>query len=554
MIKHDTRPLSFPRTLRNDNQSLLTTGRAGETIPFGFIPLFREDSATGRVTVVAELAEMPKPLENAVIGRLQTWAVSRSALPQFSGIDEFTHAYQGKNITQLGAAGRTPLALYDTISASAVYATANGSEFMRATGLTVEASETWNTDYVDSYILVQNFRLAAHSSKMTRYDYYQEDNAAALQLKPAFWPRNRFHSVVADYEQALVVGALDLDVTSGDIPIDNIYIAENFLADTYYHVPDAALDPSSVDSGTGISMAGAPINARGIDSGGADRLSAYPSISLSANPVTTTLASIDMARKQQSFAKAIAAMDGNQFSGFNNDDVLLLDLMNGLSIAPELLNRPWLLDSKTGVFGMSERHASDAANLDDSVTVGQLSLSTSINVPSMKYGGIIFSSFEFMPERLYPRASDEYLKVTTEAQLPNALRDSLNPEPTEIVTNGEIDTAHATPGGTFGYRELNGKWNRERTLLGGDFQSLTPGSPATAARTSMWQPQYVDPVLTSDHWLCPHPFPQDVFSVPGNDTVTLSVRVDCTISGLTQFGQQLVEDNSEFADITLEKA
>jgi len=538
MIKHDTTPLNFPRTLRNDNQSLLTTGRAGEVIPFGFVPLFREDSATGRVTIAAELAEMPKPLENAVIGRLQTWFVPRPSLPQFSGLDEYTHSYQGKNITQLGAAGRTPPALFDTVSASAVYATANGSEFMRATGLTVEASETFNTDYIDAYILVQNFRLAAHSSKMTRYDYYQEDNTTSLQLKPAFWPRNRFHSVVADYETALVVGALDLDVSAGTVRIQTDATVTTDTVGVY-----------SVDAGANRDM---------IDNGGVKIGGLYSGHALEGDmtgqTVTTTLANIDMARKQQSFAKAVAAMDGNQYSGFNNDDVLILDLMNGFTVPPELLNRPWMLDSKTGVFGMSERHATDAANLDDSVTVGQLTLSTSINVPKAQYGGVIFSTFEYMPERLYPRQSDEYMKVTTEAQLPNALRDSLNPEPVEITLNGEIDTAHTTAGGTFGFRELNGKWNRERTLLGGDFQSLTPGTPATAARTALWQPEYVDPVLTSDHWLCPHPFPQDVFSVPGNDTVTLSVRVDCTISGLTQFGSKLVEDNSEFADITTEKA
>lgn len=556
MIKHSTTPISFPRTLRNDNQSLLTTGRAGEVIPFGFVALFREDSATGRVTVSAELAEMPKPLENAVIGRLQTWFVPRPALPHFSGLDEYTHAYQGKNITQLGAAGRTPPALFDTISHSAVYATANGSEFMRATGLTVEANETTNTDYVDAYILVQNFRLAAHSSKMTRYDYYQEDNTAALELKPAFWPRNRFHSVVADYESALVTGALDLDVAAGSIPVTGIGptgLSATGLTAGYYDSKG-----QNVTSGSAITIEGS-----GSANTSTERHfqveidgSGYPEIfaDMASQTVQTTLASIDMARKQQSFAKMVAAMDGNQYSGFNNDDVLILDLMNGFTVPNELLNRPWLLDNKTGVFGMQERHATDAANLDDSVTVGQLVLSTSINVPTANYGGIIFSTFEYMPERLYPRASDEYMKVTTEAQLPNALRDSLNPEPVEIVLNGEIDTAHTTPGGTFGYRELNAKWNRDRTLLGGDFQSLTPGTPATAARTALWQPEYVDPVLTSDHWLCPHPFPQDVFSVPGNDTVTLSVRVECTIRGLTQFGASLVEDNSEFADITTEKA
>lgn len=547
MIKHDTTPLSFPRTLRQDNQSILTSGKAGEVIPFGFIPLFREDSATGRVTVAAELAEMPKPLENAVIGRLQTWFVPRPSLPQFSGLDEYTHAYQGKNITQLGAAGRTPPALFDTISHSAVYATANGSEFMRATGLTVEASETTNTDYVDAYILVQNFRLAAHSSKMTRYDYYQENNTTALQLKPAFWPRNRFHSVVADYEQALVVGSMDLDVSAGQVPVSGVGMSATISGPGTYSVvwsDGADLTPDS--TGDAIQSTNFLMQTDGTK----------PQVfaEMAGQTVTTTLASLDMARKQQSFAKAIAAMDGNQYSGFNNDDVLILDLMNGFTVPKELLNRPWLLDNKTGVFGMRERHATDAANLDDSVTVGNLTLSTSINVPKAAYGGIIFSTFEFMPERLFPRASDEYMKVTTEAQLPNALRDSLNPEPVEIVVNGEIDTAHTTPGGTFGYRELNGKWNRERTLMGGDFQALTPGVHATAARTAVWQPEYIDPVLTSDMWLCPHPFPQDVFSVPANDTVILSVRVDCAISGLTQFGERLVENNSEFADITTEKA
>lgn len=552
MIKHDTTPLQFPRTLRQDNQSIVTTGRAGEVIPFGFIPLFREDSATGRVTVAAELAEMPKPLENAVIGRLQTWCVPRPSLPQFSGLDEYTHSYQGKNITQLGAAGRTPPSLFDTISHSAVYATANGSEFMRATGLTVEASATTNTDYVDAYILVQNFRLAAHSSKLTRYDYYQENNTTALELKPAFWPRNKFHSVVADYEQALVVGSLELDFIQGSIPITGMGL-DNSNANGDVTESDGTSSAYSeyMTSGLGtVSVGGLDYIKIEVDATGAK-----PQIfaDLAAETTVVSLADIDKARMQQSFAKAVAAMDGNQFSGFNNDDVLILDLMNGFSVPNELLNRPWLLGSKTGVFGMNERHATDAANLDDSVTVGNLVLATSINIPKQMYGAICFSTFEFMPERLYPRGSDEYLYCTTEADLPNAMRDSLNTEPVEIVTNGEIDTAHTTPSGTFGYRELNGKWNRDRTLLGGDFQSLTPGTPATAARTAMWQPEYVNPVLTSDHWVVPHPFPQDVFSVPGNDTVTLSIRVECTISGLTQFGTTLVEDNSEFADITTEK-
>lgn len=549
MIKHDTRPLDFPRTMRMDNQSILTTGKAGEVLPFGFVPLFREDSATGRVTIAAELAEMPAPLENAVIGRLQTWFVPRPALPQFEGLDEYTHAYQGKNITRLGAAGRTPPSLFDTQSVSAVYATANASEFYKTAGITLKASSTINTDYVDAYILVQNYRLAQLTSKMTRYDYYQEDNTTALELKPALWPRNMLSNVVADYEQALVTGALDLALTGGSIPVTGIGAATSWTGGG---------TPTNFTESTGSDASYSKFSYTTATSTFAIKESStvgVPEIlaEMSGQSIVSSLAAIDVARKQQAFAKAVAAMDGNQFSGFNNDDVLILDLMNGFTVPPELLNRPWLLDAKQGVFGMNERHATDSANLDDSVVVGNLTLQTSINVPKASYGGIIFSTFEFMPERMYPRASDEYLEVVSEADLPNALRDSLNTEPVEIVTNGEVDTAHTTPSGTFGYRELNAKWNRERTLMGGDFQSLTPGAHATGARTQIWQPEYIDPALNSDLYRCKHPFPQDVFSSPANDTVTLSIRVECSIMGLTQFGSRLVEDNSEFADITTEK-
>lgn len=549
MIKHDTRPLDFPRTMRMDNQSILTTGKAGEVLPFGFVPLFREDTATGRVTVAAELAEMPAPLENAVIGRLQTWFVPRPALPQFEGLDEYTHAYQGKNITRLGASGRTPPSLFDTQSVSAVYATANASEFYKTAGITLKASSTINTDYVDSYILVQNYRLAQLTSKMTRYDYYQENNTTALELKPALWPRSMMSNVVADYEQALVTGSLDLALTAGSVPVSGIGVLTTGTPSsgsiTVHETDNASQTYTDYWASTSAGTIRVESKSTSVD----------PNIyaEMAGQNITSSLASIDMARKQQAFAKAVAAMDGNQFSGFNNDDVLILDLMNGFTVPPELLNRPWLLDAKQGVFGMNERHATDSANLDDSVVVGNLTLQTSINVPKASYGGIIFSTFEFMPERMYPRASDVYLEVVNEAGLPNALRDSLNTEPVEILTNGEVDTAHTTPSGTFGYRELNAKWNRERTLMGGDFQSLTPGAHATGARTQIWQPEYIDPALNSDLYRCKHPFPQDVFSSPANDTVTLSIRVECSIMGLTQFGSRLVEDNSEFADITTEK-
>lgn len=546
-VRQSTKPMPFNRTRRMDNASVLTSGQAGVIIPVSVAPLLRGDSVSGRIMVDMQLAEMPKPLENAVVGRAQSWFVPRPSLPHFTGLDEFTHSYHGKNITQLGAAGRTPPSLYDTVGTAAI-AAAESSEFFKALGIPLVASTAINTDYVDGYNLVCNFRRAAYSSKATRYDYYQEDATTSLELKPAFWPRNRMHNIVPDYEQALIMGSMDLDVLAGSIPVQGIGMSDSLGKGTF-NLRETGASGGQAVSGWNVNDAPYGVIEEDPNNTG------FPGIfaAMAGETVATTLAGIDKARTTQAFAKAQAAMAGNDFSGFNNDDVIIAELMQGYTVPEELFNRPWLLDNKTVVFGMQERHATDAANLDDSVTVGRASVSLSINVPKAEYGGVIITTVEVMPERLYERQSDEYLYVTDVDALPNALRDLQRAEPVDIVINRRLDTAHTTPAGTFGYEPMNAKWQREHTRLGGEFRQLTPGIPNTIARTAIWQPDVVDPLFTTDHYECPHPFPQDVFSVPANDIVNISVMQQLTIVGHTQFGEDLVEDNGEFLAIEAEQ-
>lgn len=546
-VRQTQTPMPFNRTRRMDNASVLTSGDAGVIIPVSIAPLLRGDSASGRIMVSMELAEMPKPLENAVIGRAQSWFVPRPALPHFSGLDEYTHSFHGKNITQLGAAGRTPPSLYDTVGTAAI-AAAQSSEFFTALGLSLVASTAINTDYIDGYNLICNFRRASYSSKATRYDYYQENATTALELKPAFWPRNRMHNIVPDYEQALVKGSLDLDVLAGSIPVTGIGTRRTTATGSATGVRETGGGSANYTD----TVSDADVNMKL----SADGASGFPEIyaQMADQTVGVSLADIDKARTTQAFAKAQAAMAGNNYSGFNNDDVIIAELMQGYTVPEELFNRPWLLDNKTVVFGMQERHATDAANLDDSVTVGRATVSLSINVPKAEYGGTIITTVEVMPERLYERQSDEYLYCTTVDELPNALRDLQRTEPVDIVPNRRLDTAHTTPSGTFGYEPMNAKWQREFTRLGGEFRQLTPGTPSTVARTAIWQPDIVDPLFTTDHYECPHPFPHDVFSVPANDVVNISVIQQLTIVGHTQFGDDLVEDNGEFLAIEAEQA
>lgn len=550
-IRQNANPVQFDRTRRPDNASILTSCDAGVVAPITCVPLHRGDSAAGRMLFDIELAEMPKPLENAVIARAQAWFVPRPALPYFSGLDEYTHSVHGKTITRLGSSDRTAPALYNTVGTGAI-AAAQTSEFFSTLGLYLAAGEAINTDYIDAYVLVQNFRLAAHSSKLTRYDYYSENATTALELKPALWPRNRMHQIVPDYEQALVVGALDLDVSAGAIPVSGL----GAQATASWSATPTVRETGG--SGT-VSYSG---GAMGVNVTGTDEWfmeedpnnAGYPGVfaEMAGQTIAVTLADIDKARTVQAFAKAQASFAGNNYSGFNNDDVIISELMQGFTVPEHLFNRPWLLDSKTVVFGMQERFATDAANLDDSVSVGRASASLSINVPRAEYGGVIIATVEIVPERLYERQRDEYLYVTDVDDTPNALRDTMRAEPVDTVINARIDQAHTTPGGAFGYEPMNSKWKRERTTLGGSFRQTTPGTPITTARTAIWQADYVDPAFTSDHWVCPHPFPQAVFSVPGSHIANVALSQQIMISGITQFGDELVEDNGEFLAVEAE--
>jgi hypothetical protein len=550
MVRQDTAPIDFGTTLRPENDSKVVTIDPGVVAPVVAFPMFRGDSASGRVDLNIQLAEMPKPLENAVIARGQIWVVPRPALPQFSGLTDYTHSYQGKSITALGQADRTPPALFSTVSTGAI-AAANTSEFFETLGIYLVDTTEINTDYIDAYNLIQNFRLAAHSSKLTRYDYYAEDATTSLELKPAFWPRNRMHDVVPDYERALVVGALELDVTAGSIPVNGIGIANTASSESVAAIKYTGGTGS--EAATAFRIDGATTAKTAWideDPDNAGFPGIFAEMSELPNGIVTSLADIDKARTTNAFAKRVAAMRGSDYSGFNNDDVLVAELMRGFTVPDELFNRPWLVDSKTTVFGMLERHSTTAGSQDESVSTGQAVISLSVNIPKQNYGAVVIGTVEVMPERLYERASDEYLYVTDVEDLPDPLRDSQRTEPVDNVLNRRLDAAHTTPEGLYGYEPMNAKWRRDFTRLGGEYRQMTPGTPTDTARTSIWQADYVDPQFTSDQFLCPHPFPKDIFSVPSAHAVNMSVVQRVTIAGQTIFGEMLVEDSGDFDDVS----
>lgn len=545
MSRQSSTPVPFEQSVRPDTDVKMTSGRAGVVVPLGYIPVLPGESMSGRVGIDLKLAEMPRPLLNAVVANMQAWFVPKSAMPQFPGRDELNHAMLGLPIKSLGAADRSPPAFFTTIT-GATLITAAASDFFKTLGLHIPTGATINTDLIDAFNLIWNFRAAAHSSRLTRRDYASESIANSTTLPPAFWPSGRFAHVVLDYEQALIQGSLDLDVLAGRLPVDGIFFAGSTFtmtaAGTALRAVEASMDKTSV-----LNQQSAATGVMTFDTTGAGatlRPELYAV--MGGQQFSVTLADVDKARVAQAYAKLHAAYAGNDATGFDNDDVLVALLMQGINPGAENFKRPWLLDSKRIPIGFAERFATDSANLDVSVSEGRAQGTLSLNVPKTDVGGVVIYTVEVLPERLDERMSDEWLLCTTFDDLPNPLRDIQRTLPVDLVPNRRIDAKHTTPAGLYGYEPMNAKWKRDFTRLGGIFYEATPGAVITESRMGLWQTDIVDPDFEGTHHLAPVPFPHDIFAdnlAPAFEAVARHV---CSLVGNVQFGDVLTENNDDY--------
>lgn len=534
MARQNQTPVNFQRSTRTDTATLMTSGRAGKTIMLGYVPILRGDSAAGRVGFDLELGHMPKPLLNQVVANFQAWFVPKNAHPQFAGTDEFLHSYTGEPIKALGVADRDPPTFFQEVSDPTDLALVDGSEMFTTLGSHDGVSKL-NTDLIDAFWLVYNFRLAAHSSKLDLHPYGSEDLAAATQFPRALWPMGRNSRIVPDYEKALIVGELDLDVSAGIIPVEGLWRGPNDppVSGTLYGVNDGSEPHPTLPHGVFV-----------------DTDKSQPRVfgQMMGSTVVSSLADIDKARQTQAFAQLRTTYAGNDTTGYQNDDTIVASLMQGLSVPADQFRRPWLLDSKRVPVGFAQRYATDAANLDQSVSQGVASATLSINIPQQDSGGIVIYTVELLPERIYERQQDDWVHCTQVNELPDALRDIQRTEPVDFVPHSRIDMRHTDPDGLYGFEGMNDKWNRDFTRMGGIFYQATPGDPFKEARSALWTPEIVDPIYSEDQFLAPADFPHDVFS----DTTAPAFEVVCrhtvSIVGLTQIGDVLSEDNNEYDD------
>lgn len=550
-MRQSMSPVQFNRSTRVDTGNIRTSGRAGVVVPVGFLPVLVGDSVGGSVGIDIALAEMDRPLDVGVYAKFQSWFIPKTADPRFSGRDEFMAAMTGNPVKALGSADRPALPFFHMISGAAA-TTAAGSEFFKTLGIHVRAGVPIQSDLLDAFALVYNFRLNAISNalKTHRMKYAFEDIAAATVLPPAPWPNNDFQGVVSDYERALVVGSLDLDVLAGRLPVSGLGVAtsNSTAPTTNAGYRDTAISPTNYPrSISTAAFVGLRVTGTTAGSARADLWA-----EMTGQQMSVTLADFDKARTAQAFAKLRNAYAGNDYTGFDNDDTIIALLMSGITVPQDEFGRPWLLDSKTVPVNYTERLATDGASLDASVTTGRASARLATNVPKQDVGGTIIYTVEVLPERLHERMGDDWLHMASYSQFPDALRDVLRVEPVDEVYNYHVDVKHTTPSAVYGYRPMNDRWNRRFTRLGGIFYEDVPGAQITESRMGVWQSHIIDPVFDETHYLAPVPFPHSVFSDNLAPAFEIVARHVCSIVGLTQFGDVLLENNDDYAAVAAE--
>lgn len=534
-----TTPIPVQRTVRPHSKRVLTSFEPGKMIPVMAIPLLREDALAGaQFRFAFEMKETVELLMNAVNCRVMTYLVPKTAFDRFDGLDSINKSYEGIPLIEGGAV--TPW--FETMAAPA----SGSNAILKKMGIHARPGTTINTEYIEAYNQIWNFRARNRSP-----DIELRDRLDAT-LAPAFWLHQNFAHIVPDWDQDAMDGAVPLSISNAVMPVRGLGMlqnAPNTPASVTLREPDGAFHTYSqgyaaVDPRTAWGAGQHPLGVKAKYDAATGWVSDVWA-ELQDNGITISLANIEMAKKTQAFAKLRQEYNGH------SDEYIIDLLMDGISVPEQAWNQPLLLADSNAVFGSSKRYATDAANLTESVVNSLAVVQQTFRTPPVPMGGIVMTVVEVTPEQLFERQQDPYLHAVSVGQLPQFLRDTLDPEKVEIVRNEEIDLDHDTPLATFGYAPLNHKWAKSMPNVGGKFYRPEVDAPFDEDRQRIWAVETQNPVLSKDFYLCTT-MHQKPFVVTTGDNFELLARGEAAIRGLTVFGGMLVEANNDYEKVAEE--
>ena len=530
-----TQPIVAPRTMRRQSARGITSLPAGKMVPISAVPLLREDSIrSGRLRFSFEMMETAEILMNAINVRVMAYLVPFLALERFNGsVDQLNLSYEGKPPLE----GELVVPFIET----AAFGAHGANAVYKYLGLHSAPARTVNTAYLEAYNTIFNFRAKNRSPDLALRTRLQTD------LAPAFWRHEQFAHIVPDFDQAVIDGEVPLNITSSGLA----------LSAATAPVKTNSQDITLKDAGGNVASVGMVYNS-GLSVGSSTGWSAGEAVrfgpqtglqtdlagivaEMTENGITVSLSNIELARKTQAFARLRQQ--------YNAHDEHIIDLlMDAISIPEQQFKQPILLADRSTIFGMGKRYASDGANLTESVVNGATFLDMSIRVPRIGVGGIVMVVAEITPDQLFERQEDPFLHAATVADLPQYLRDTLDPEKVDVVKNSRIDTSHATPNATFGYEPLNARWNIDAPRVGGRFYRPAVDAGFDEDRQRIWAVETVNPTLSTDFYLCTtmHTKP---FVVTNQDPFEVVTQGDIFIEGNTVFGGHLVEATDDYEKV-----
>jgi hypothetical protein len=539
-------PITVQRSTRRDRGRVLTSADAGKILPLKYIPMLREDAVKrGRVRVNIEMMETAELLMNGIMVNVMAHYVPMLAFERFNGsMEELNRSYKGEtgiggSVVPYFESNKYYNNVQDTVVTSPSQfaltgdtgytqaADGNPSLFYQTMGMHFQSTTGLNTTVVEAYNAIVNHRRKARSASLPLR------NAFDHRLAEAFWSLDNNH-IVPDFDQKLIDGEVALNGLTFQAPVK----APNWI-DT------GAGGSAANDSTPGASSAPAMPGSNITDEGAVYLFEdIYAELTQGGN-ATMSLADIEQAKKTAAFAKLRSMYDGI-------DDQHIIDLlMEGIRVPEETMKQPILLAKEQTMIGYNQRYATDAANLDTSVTNGFASVDLNIRTPKMNTGGCILVTAEIVPEQLWERKKDYFLYTTDPDDLPNFLRDVLDPEQVSVIKNDHLDVNHSTPDGTFGYAPLNHEWNlRDFANVGGKY--YRPANDAfDEDRAKIWTVETTDPTLSSDFYLVDS-LHKKVFSDQVADAFEITCISDMEITGNTVFGERLLEADatSDYQAIT----
>lgn len=530
-----TRPLDVPRSRRRWGLRGLTSMPAGKVVPLGSVPLLREDSAHGRYKINFEMMETAELLMNAVYVRVYAHLVPWLAFERFGGsMDVFNKSYAGLPPFD----GEAVIPFFETHAMGA-----HGSKpLYKYLGKHGQSGDLVNTMELEAYNLIWNMRAENRSKDIPKRGRLD------ATLAPAFWAQENFPHLVADFDQAVIDGEVALNFAgfsgSTKIPVKGIGLLQG--ADAGY----IASQPVRESGGT-ATYAHALTNHVRYKATSNNGTTGLPDITVDVGDILTemvesgisiSLSTIEQARKMQAFARI-----REQYVG-HSDDYIIDMLMSGVSIPDQALKQPMLLGTATNVFGMAKRYSTDADALTASAVNGASMAEIAVHVPRLGTGGVIMLTAEVTPEQMFERRRDPFFHLGSVDKLPDYVRDELDEEKVDVVTNADVDTAHATPAGVFGYEPMNARWDRMAYQIGGEFYRPSLNTTEDEIRQRLWAVETVDPTLSADFFLA-----TNIHQKPFLDTLADPFHVvtvgETLIEGNTVFGGVLVEAMNNYDEV-----